>query len=253
MIEKFKEQRLADRGFYPFYETLLNHINSMFMVNRVMEIGVGGGFKITKWAQIFPNAGVVGLDDFDIWMDENSEKFKDYPRDEVDDALKFYRTIYELCNKNAAYWADVWQNITLHRDIDGYCPSAVNIVMKEDDRLFDIIVDDGACESLFNRHVWDVWKDSLQTHGIFVNETPSGNGTPSYMSMTKAEHMEIFNFLAEEYGQVVFGFRQYANLEHEDKNMSHSNYLSIRCHDYRLYMPVIEKFKHCIIAGEQNL
>ena len=43
----------------------------------------------------------------------------------------------------------------------------------------------------------DVWKPYIDANGIFVTETPDGNGTPDWRAETYEEHMEHFAILAE--------------------------------------------------------
>lgn len=252
----FEIYRFAWRGFSPFYKDLLEHINGFKCINALCEIGISTGDKQIMWGEIYPMAKIIGIDILDpINSDPTQEPYCNM----VDSVqvykrrLEWQQLAFEKLKKLSV------DNISYYHGFDGYSKDTANMISNIYGKI-DILIDDAAIDWPEMRDAFPTWKDIIIADGIFISESPDGNGTPKYAAIDKEVHLERMQWLAKHTNQVVFDFKEFAFFPSKDiAPPSHNpwtiegNYLSIGCHDYSYYMPVIKKYEKYIVAGYENL
>lgn len=248
-------ERIAWRGFFNFYRDLILHIDTFKEIKTLCEIGISGGGKQAEWCRQFPAATVIGIDIFHPeTVTANDPPYMGFPTIELGNAA--WQRTYD-CYSESIELQKKFNNMNLFHGYDGYAVNTRDMIISKFSKL-DILIDDGSVNWEDTMNTWGIWKDAIADNGIFISETPDGNGTSEWIAMTKQQHIDNMNWLAKEHRQIIFDFGPYKIINpdispwEDDMDFS-ANYLAIGCHDYKHYMPVIEKYSDCIVAGKENI
>lgn len=248
-LDMMSEYRMAKRGFFPFWKDLLDAIDKVKKIDTILEFGVGSGFKQTGWSLIYPDAQVVGIERFDPVNDSpETELFCGYPTpQECIEAYNLANHVYTI-SQSLIQEFNI-KNLKLYHGYDGYDPKTVDMVITNHGK-FDIVIDDAHTRWEYTQHSWKLWKRALKYDGIYVSETPDGNGTEQWRAISEQEHISNMKWLANYYGLVVFNFKKFAV---QDDPEWTSNYLAVGRLDRQMYRDVLLKYQDCIVAGENNI
>jgi hypothetical protein len=234
-----KEDRLSYRGLMPFYQKLFTDCQPTTDHFRVIvELGIGGGGSFKKKADAADGFHKIGgVERFHPELMPNIGSFEL----ENDDYL---------CSLTHLETTD---NLYFLHGKDAYQPSTVDDILEfMGEERIDLLIDDAATEWPRQKESLPIWRRAVSDHGIYISEVPDGMGVPSWWAMTREQHISNFQELAE-YGLVTFDFEEYHRITLPEHEIYNAHFLSIWCPNWDLYRPVIEEFKHCIVAGEENV
>lgn len=214
------------RGFYEIERELIIRKHELSGITSYCEFGIGGGIKFYDMSRAFPDATIVGIDI--VAEGQEYKRGMNISSSSTDSKVKF---IY---------------------DTNSYSKEAPYITRQLTDiERFDIVLDDG--DAGFNKdrqHIISVWKDSIKNDGLLISETIAGQSqedvTPPY-----EYYKEIFDHHAK-HDMIIFDMLPYAHNERLHEVMANgktNSYLAVWMKNKTLYSDILEKYKHCIIAG----
>lgn len=234
LYKLFNGRRRHRRGFLPFYTDILAKIER----NDLAEIGVSGAGSQLQWHLDVGFKNVIGVEVIDypsMTIRKNGKKL------EGEIAEKWKRKIEAGI---ASYESNGSPpEVQLFYGYSGYHEEDVDLVvsMSNSDK-FDMIIDDGATGWPEMRLALPVWKKHLKDRGVFISETPDGNGTDQWRSMTMDEHLANFKEISE------FGLRVYDMKEFQPEEARHvidvsSTYLGFYVNDEDYFSDILDKYE----------
>lgn len=236
--EKFKNLVAGDkcrawkRGFIDFEIELLNAQQTVKEITHIVELGIGNGKKQEFWNDASTeDTAIGGVDHFDFRNPECSGFFK-----------------FDKWKKNQEMAEETFSTRSRIHTLYGcnsYSPDTPkSMVEKLKIDKFDVVLDD-SCEANYpaQKHFITVWKDYISSTGCLITETPDGNGTSDWRSVSHEDRMKNFKELAE-MGWIIFDMSEYRKDFHEDFS---SNYIGFYAPDMSIYQSVIDKYKNHIV------
>jgi len=224
--------RAYKRGFIDLEMKLLDAQQQVNEITTILELGIGSGRKQEWWNDATTNNTLVaGVDHFDFRHEECAEwnKFDKWKRNQLMAEESFAtRPRIKPLYRFTSYSTDTVKAVH----------SALNT------STIDVILDD-SCEANYpaQKDALPVWKSSLSPTGCFISETPDGNGTPAWRSVSHEQRMQNFAELTE-MGMIIFDMSEYRTDPQEDFA---SNYLGFYAHDLSVYQSVIDEYSKHIL------
>ena len=234
-----KEDRLSYRGLMPFYQSLFTDCQPTEDHFRViLELGIGGGGAHKKKADSCDSFHKIG----------GVERFHPELMPDIG-SFELENESYE----SAMSHLQTTNNLYFLHGVDAYDPDTVDKILSymEEDKI-DLMIDDAATDWPRQKDSLPIWQRAVSDHGIYISEVPDGMGVPAWWNMTREQHIDNFTELAE-YGLVTFDFEEYHRIVKPEDEIYNAHFMGIWCPDWNLYKPTIEKFRHCIVAGSENI
>jgi hypothetical protein len=235
-----KITRTAARGMSYFYVDLFKEIQQHREVTSLLELGISGGASHEKWA-----AGVTiedGKHTCDIYgidiLDWEQSDFSKNPS-------------YAGFQEQALRTQHEWPFIKYMWGTSAYdAETPVKAISEWNTSGFDIVVDDAATDWPRMKYSLPVWKDYVNM--CYISEVPDGMGVQSFWDMTREEHLNNFNELAD-FGLVVLDLEPYKNIPQGFEQAYNAHFMGWWMPDWSIARNTIEKYRDCIIAGGHNI
>lgn len=239
-FKTFKQDRMTKRGFCDFYVSLYELCQpTSEHFHTIVEAGVSGGGTHEKIARcIIDGDHVIG----GIELFHPSVYKEGYPQQQYDRQMDDYRL--------ALSKAEEFPCIKFLHNTSAYddeTPQKILDLMEVDS--IDLFIDDAATDWPRMQNSLPLWKNYISDHGIYCTEVPDGMGVDTWWNMTHNQHMQNFQDLAK-HGMVIFDMEEYKTSDEKDWN---AHYFGVWTKDWNLYKPVIEKFKHNLVIGQENI
>lgn len=239
-VSEYK-QRKYFRGFKEFYDQLI----PLLEPKVICEFGIGSGHGHYMWAKKGAHA-VLGLEYLtypEVKLGPKgtplSSEQIDYWKQQLDASQLILQHIkYEFpeCNIQFKY------------GVDAYNAEQVDVCVKESNMgKFDLVIDDAGDRWPLMLPGLDAWKSHISSNGVFITETPDGNGTDFWRNFSKEEHLEHFREYAKK-GLVVYDMKEYQPEEYKNNIDYSSTFLGFWAPDFSKFSSLMDKYEHNRVA-----
>lgn len=229
------------RGFLEFYKEIFK----VYQPETLCEFGIGGGGKHSAWTRCGLKA-VIGLE----YLSYPDATLGPSGKPLQPEQVEYWQKQLQKSQKSLAQILEEFPdcNIKFRYGVDAY--DATNVA--EELKVvgidkFDIVVDDAGDKWPLMQNSKNVWMNHLTDDGIYVTETPDGNGTDFWNAFTYEEHLEHFRILAE-YGVRVYNMAEYQPEESRSDEYLQSTYIGFWTKDFSRFDNLTERFAHCRVA-----
>lgn len=239
LTELFGVSRKSRRGFLNFYIDIMPLVER----NDLCEIGISGSGNQIAWNEYgFKN--VVGIDVVDY--PNMTYRKNGAPLDE-EAAAKWYKKLHTGYSEIYMNYPDR-DKIELYYGYSGYVKEDIDSVISQSrSKSFDIVIDDGATGWPTMEPGLDNWKSYIKSNGLYVTETPDGNGTDQWRSVSTEEHLSNYRELAKK-GMMVYNMKEYQLEDAKDDINSSSTYIGVWSPNMEHFQEVLKKYEHCRVA-----
>ena len=222
--------RTGHRGFIGITVSLYDDFQKNRPIEKLCELGGLGTFKKPK-----------------AWKDSSSGEFKEVIIDNVSLHIdNHYQYTPDVIDAESVGATVIVVN-------DAYSEESKSKALEEiAPYKFDILLDDAASVWPDMANSLKIYKDIIVDDGLYITETPDGNGDSMYDFHYSDPKRISRHALLSSYGMVIFDMSKYSHYDtlEEEVGMG-GNQIGIYSPRFDIFKNTINKYKEHIIAGRE--